>query len=66
MCYGCGGVVRVCVYVYGGCEKVQDWSGDLASNESGVLPSERVNVGERQRERFSETKRERETAFVLQ
>ncbi len=34
--------------MYGGCEKVQDWSGDLTSNESGVLPSERVNVGERE------------------
>lgn len=62
VCYGCGGVVRVCVCVYGGCEKVQDWSGDLASNESGVLPSERVNVGDREMD--SERKRERECDCV--
>ena len=34
--------------LYGGCEKVQDWSGKLTSNESGVLPSMRVNMGERE------------------
>lgn len=32
--------------VYGSCEKVQEWAVDLASNESGVLPSEGVSVGE--------------------
>lgn len=40
--------------MYGDCEKVQDWSGDLTSNESGVLPSERVVVGERVKERRRE------------
>lgn len=43
---------------------MQDWSGDLASNESGVLPSEKVNVGEREKD--PEKQREREIAFVLQ
>lgn len=32
--------------VYGSCEKVQEWAADFASNESGVLPSERASVGE--------------------
>lgn len=46
--------------MYGGYEKVQDWSGDLASNESGVLPSEGVNVGERE----IDSERERDCTCV--
>lgn len=33
------------VRVYGSCEKAQERAADLASNESGALPSERVSVG---------------------
>lgn len=44
----------------GGCEKVQEWSGDLISYESGVLPSERMSV----EESIIESKREREKTQV--
>ena len=52
--------------MYGGCEKVQDWSGDLTSNESGVWLQERAD-GERDThsEKKREREREREIAHVL-
>ena len=50
--------------MYGGCEKVQDWSGDLTSNESGVLPSERVNVGDREIDPENERERGRDCTSI--
>lgn len=50
--------------MYGGCEKVQDWSRDLASNESGVLPSERVNVGETESHGMRVKESEREGLYL--
>lgn len=38
--WACSCVVRV----YGSCEKAQERAADLANNESGALPSERVSV----------------------
>lgn len=44
---------------------MQEWSRDLASNESGVLLSERVSVGEREIDSEREEEKERERVCVV-
>lgn len=41
--WGCVAAARV----YWSCEREQEWATDLIRNESGVLPSEGVSVGEK-------------------
>lgn len=47
VCVCDGGVCVAAARVYWSCKREQEWATDLTSNESGVLPSEGVSVGEK-------------------